>query len=177
MGPTILFTHLKIILLQCFQFSVFSNNKLNPNGPIGTVCIPRFPRPRFLPLFFFLRVNSNLTWVHCSRTVQYCSCTVHVLKNIKNWSHDTIYTFKNYFATVFSVFSNNKLNPNRPYIVFHFFLSIWQHKKNQSMKNYLYSMKNPINIIFFFILYSRRKQLILAPTLSHTSKNRAWSCV
>ena len=35
MGPTILFTHLKIILLQCFQFSVFSNNKLNPNGPKG----------------------------------------------------------------------------------------------------------------------------------------------
>ena len=34
MDPTILFTHLKIILLQCFQFSVFSNNKLNPNGPI-----------------------------------------------------------------------------------------------------------------------------------------------
>ena len=32
--PTILFTHLKIILLQCFQFSVFSfsNNKFNPNG-------------------------------------------------------------------------------------------------------------------------------------------------
>ena len=27
------------------------------------------------------------------------------LKNIKNGSHDTIYTFKNYFATVFSVFS------------------------------------------------------------------------
>ena len=36
MGSTVLFTHLKIILLQCFQFSVFSfsNNKLNPNGPI-----------------------------------------------------------------------------------------------------------------------------------------------
>ena len=34
MGPTILFTHLKIILLQCFQFSVFSNNKLNPNGSL-----------------------------------------------------------------------------------------------------------------------------------------------
>ena len=33
MGPTILFTHLKIILLQCFQFSVFSNNKFNPNIP------------------------------------------------------------------------------------------------------------------------------------------------
>ena len=35
MGPTILFTHLKIILVQCFQFLVFSfsNNKLNPNKP------------------------------------------------------------------------------------------------------------------------------------------------
>ena len=40
--------------------------------------------------------------------------TVHALKNIKNGSHGTIYTFKNYFATVLSVFSfsNNKLNPN-----------------------------------------------------------------
>ena len=37
-------------------------------------------------------------------------------KNIKNRSHDTIYIFKNYFVTVFSVFSfsNNKFNLNRP---------------------------------------------------------------
>ena len=36
MGPTVLFTHLKIILLQYFQFSVFnfSNNKSNPNEPL-----------------------------------------------------------------------------------------------------------------------------------------------
>ena len=34
MGLTILFTYLNIILLQCFQFSVFSNNKFNPNTPI-----------------------------------------------------------------------------------------------------------------------------------------------
>ena len=40
--------------------------------------------------------------------------TVYILKNIKNGSHDTIYTFKNYFATVFSVFNNNKFNPNTP---------------------------------------------------------------
>ena len=39
MGPTTLFTHLKIILLQCFQFSVFSfsNNKFNPNRPIVSI--------------------------------------------------------------------------------------------------------------------------------------------
>ena len=40
---------------------------------------------------------------------------------IKNGSHDTIYTFKNYFATVFSVFSfqfqQNKFYPNRPLIL------------------------------------------------------------
>ena len=43
MGSTVLFTHLKIILLQCFQFSVFnfSNNKFNPNGPI-TRCFKVF---------------------------------------------------------------------------------------------------------------------------------------
>ena len=39
---------------------------------------------------------------------------------IKNGSHGTIHTFKNYFATVFLVsvfsFSKNKLNSNRPYI-------------------------------------------------------------
>ena len=29
MGPTILFTHLKIILLQCFQFLIFSFSKIN----------------------------------------------------------------------------------------------------------------------------------------------------
>ena len=42
MSLTILFTHLKIILLQYFQFSVFSfsNNKLNPNGPLESVWDP-----------------------------------------------------------------------------------------------------------------------------------------
>ena len=34
MGSTVLFTHLKIILLQCFQFSVLAKIKLYPNGPL-----------------------------------------------------------------------------------------------------------------------------------------------
>ena len=88
MGPTILFTQLKIILLQCFQFSVFSNNKLNPNTPYVLFMDPQ------IPLFnnFF----------------------------IKNWSHSTIYTFKNYFATMISAinfqFQQNKFYPNRPLV-------------------------------------------------------------
>ena len=53
-------------------------------------------------VFFFF-----CTWTAISYgfIVNHCSCTVHVLKNIKNRSHDTIYTFKYYFTTVFSVFS------------------------------------------------------------------------
>ena len=52
--------------------------------------------------------------VYCSRDPQ-----ISLFSNffIKNESHDTIHTFKNYFVTVFLVFSfsNNKFNPNGPY--------------------------------------------------------------
>ena len=43
MGPTVLFTHLKIILLQYFVFLVFSfqQNKLYPNGPLVLVYVIR----------------------------------------------------------------------------------------------------------------------------------------
>ena len=46
----------------------------------------------------------------------HCSRTVHVLKNIKNRSHNTIYVFKNYFTTVLSIFSfrNNKFTSKEP---------------------------------------------------------------
>ena len=70
--------------------------------------------------FFFLplRMNSKITWwqkilfIYCSRLhalSMYYLCTVHR-------SLDTIYIFKNYFITIFLVFSfsNNKLNPNLP---------------------------------------------------------------
>ena len=83
--------------------------------------------------FCSLRVNSNLTWF----TVQGTKITVYILfitvhstvyelKNIKNWSYDTIHTFKNYFTTVLLIFSfqflvfsfnNNEFNPNKPFEV------------------------------------------------------------
>ena len=44
-------------------------------------------------------------FTYCLNTVHHCLHTVHVLKNIKNGSHDTIHAFKNYFVTVLSVFS------------------------------------------------------------------------
>ena len=81
----------------------------------------------FLFSFFsFARFRETKFTVHnCSSTVfallQHCSRTIHgthshfIQKKIKNGSHGTIHTFKNYFATVFSVFSfsKNKLYLNR----------------------------------------------------------------
>ena len=48
----------------------------------------------------------------------YCAYIIYAFKNIKNESHGTIHTFKNYFVTVFSIFNfnNNKFNPNGPYV-------------------------------------------------------------
>ena len=61
------------------------------------------------PQFFFFFL------VHCSRVPQ---TPLFINFFIKNGSHSTIHTFKNYFATVFSVFSfqfqQNKFYPNRP---------------------------------------------------------------
>ena len=63
---------------------------------------------------------------HCSWIVTSQVSTVQGTKGIFHESHDTIHTFKNYFATVFSIFSfsKNKLYPNEPLVfstVFFFF--------------------------------------------------------
>ena len=89
-------------------------------------CFPSFLFFFFLSFFFFffaftrLRERQMSLFRHYSRTVHHYSSTVHTLKNIKNASHGTIHTFKNYFATVFSVFSfsSNKFNPNGPILLF-----------------------------------------------------------
>ena len=69
-----------------------------------------FSSSRFLLFFFFcLYLLTLRDRFYCCEQCMHCSYTVYILftylKNIKNGSHDTIYTFKNYFATVFLVFS------------------------------------------------------------------------
>ena len=51
-------------------------------------------------------------------------------KNIKNGSHGTIHTFKNYFITMFLVFSfqQNKLYPNRPLFL------VWNMEKHRQKR-------------------------------------------
>ena len=58
----------------------------------------------FLPAFVDFGRQYLLLWTVYT-LFTHCVYIVHVLKNIKNGSHDTIYQFKNYFATVFSIFS------------------------------------------------------------------------
>ena len=60
-----------------------------PLNVVSTFCV-------FKLFFFFLRVNSNITWFYCAMDKKYYSYIVH-------GSHDTIHTYKNYFVTVFSV--------------------------------------------------------------------------
>ena len=56
-------------------------------------------------LFFFFFFLTSRTFQGTTSTVAALFITIHALKNIKNGSHDTIHTFKYYFATVLSVFN------------------------------------------------------------------------
>ena len=75
-------------------------------------------RLRFLSFFFFfsfssfqpqwlIRSSVNSTLMHCSWIPQ---IPLFINFFIKNRSHSTIHIFKNYFATVFSVFSFSKIS-------------------------------------------------------------------
>ena len=85
----------------------------------------------------------------------YCSSTVHIFKNIKNGSHDTIHIFKNYFATMFSVFSfnNNKFNPNRPYVKM--CVTSWYVKQPWEIKAKIKS-----NVLFMILQHSRNNPFV-----------------
>ena len=111
--------------------------------------------------FFFFSMQFGVTWllfIHCSLKSnrqcwlfhsEQCICALFMDPQISlfsnffiiNGSHDTIHTFKNYFATVFSVFSfqfqQNKFYPNRPYVC-------WGKKQKTVAK------------CFFFILYIKQ---------------------
>ena len=106
------------------RWSLVSNTYCDRLGSASTFISSRF----LLFFFFFLPAFVDfgrqflLLWTVYT-LFTHCVYTVHVLKNIKNESHDTIYTFKYYFVTVFlifnfqfSVFNNNKFNPNTPII-------------------------------------------------------------
>ena len=96
------------------------SDRLDPNYFCGYVldCV-------FLSFFFFFFFSAIIVdFVNCEQYIRalFTVPQITLFSNffIKNGSHNTIYTFKNYFATVFSVsvfsFSKNKLNPNTPLV-------------------------------------------------------------
>ena len=95
-------------------------------------CVSRLRFSFFLFFFFFFlmlkRYCSSLLWTvavtfdreQCIYAL-FMDPQITLFSNffIKNGSHGTVYTFKNYFATVFSVFNfqfqQNKFYSNRPF--------------------------------------------------------------
>ena len=92
--------------------------------------------------FFPLRVNSNITWFYCAGDKKYCSCIVHR-------SHNTIHILKNYFATVFLVFSfsKNKFNPNGPYVSYFLFHIVEYTCVNEILNCIIIKKKWIVNIV------------------------------
>ena len=85
------------------------------------VCVSSLRFPLFF-LFFFQPIIVDFVNYEQYICALFTVPQITLFNNffIKNGSHNTIYTFENYFATVFSVsvfnFSKNKLNPNTPII-------------------------------------------------------------
>ena len=118
-----------MVLIVCNMVSLGTNVRYPYSVRLGSAsACPRFSVHVFCLFFFFFFVPAFvdfgrqylLLWTVYT-LFTHCAYTVHVLKNIKNGSYDTIYTFKNNFATVFSVFSNNKFNPNTPIFKYIYF--------------------------------------------------------
>ena len=115
------FKHLILLNSAIRFFKGCPSNFLDVTLSVGLdSAFPLNPASRFPLSFFFFgfhafKGETKFTVHETKNTVHalfmYCLRTVH-------GSHNTIHTFKNYFATMFSVFSfsNNKFNLNGPLI-------------------------------------------------------------
>ena len=122
----------------------------------------------FFSFFFFFGSAAIVDFVNCEQciralfTVPQITLFSHFF--IKNGSHSTIYTFKNYFATVFSVsvfsFSKNKLNPNTPKMCFY----------NNALDKYAYAYILKAWCIFFIHFTIVISSFFLVPVFSHFSQ-------
>ena len=101
---------LRLFMCLRLHFFIFIFYQKHVNTAASARDLHHFQHPHIGPAMVLL-----VGLVYCSRDPQ-----ISLFSNffIKNESHDTIHTFKNYFVTVFSVFSFsiNKFNPNGPYI-------------------------------------------------------------
>ena len=62
-------------------------------------------RLHFATFFFILHVNCKIMWFYCTGDKKYCFILFMSCLRTIYGSHNTIYIFKNYITTVFSVFN------------------------------------------------------------------------
>ena len=86
-----LFTYLKIILLQYFQFLAINSIQTDHSVSLRSIFCA-FP-------------NSHIFLVDSVHYLRDSQVLFLGKNNFKNGSHDIIHTFKNYFTIVFSFFS------------------------------------------------------------------------
>ena len=104
----------------------------------------------FSSFFFFLVQPAIVDFVNYEQCIHalFTVPQITLFSNffIKNGSHSIIYTFKNYFATVFSFsvfsFNKNKFNPNTPYV--------YRLVNNEVCMTYL-PLKNYARLFFLFL--------------------------
>ena len=93
------------LLLQLVQILV----QLNRWGSVLSVRFGHYSPLVCIATFFQKRVSMVLCHTNGSRALFTGPTNLFFSKNfIKNWSYGTIHTFKNYFATVFLIFSNKR---------------------------------------------------------------------
>ena len=123
-----------------------------------TVWFAMNPPLRFISTIFFKPVIVDFVNYKQYICVRFTVLQITLFNNffIKNGFHSTIYTFKTYFATVFSVlifnFSKNKLNPNTQ--VKH----LSQHLLSQGCFFALFSWKCPL--LIWYVRYNSRFSII-----------------
>ena len=107
--------------------------------------------------------NARWTCVSMFCWKLWVSCTVHGThkyriqqkKTFKTGSHMVLFTFKNYFATVFSVFSN-KRHPNKPKCL-NFVLEISQN----TCSLFKYKSSCRFNLVYYPHLFLKKQKKII----------------
>ena len=131
------------------QKSLFTKEKKEKSKSLIPLCDRLHIASTFFTFFFSFFTRICWLW---GQIFTHCVYTVYVLKNIKNRSHDTIYTFKNYFVAVFSVFSfqfsatisSIQMDPTIPRsLVSH----LWKYENEKTKKMRRYKQFDPL--VFF----------------------------
>ena len=104
----------------------------------------------FRGFFFSLRMNGKITWFYCVGDKKHCSYTVHTLftGSTTLFTHLKIILLQYFQFSVFS-FSNNKFNPNGPYI----FIRVQDYLYKKQLREVVCGNFLQTLIFFFFLIF------------------------